>query len=164
LLTFAETDGCFADGVSAATGCTVGHRTMRIVDFGKTAATFVDTESEDAIRIIPSVWARELAYQYVSTPKGRWHAQLEAYQIIPEHELMTVQNVTLNVSLREILSRPGIRVTCDLCKEEIINEREVRIGNQILCVSCAGQAYYSSLISSDLEQNLIGDIYHTSFS
>ncbi len=30
LLVIVESDGCFADGVSAATGCTVGHRTLRV--------------------------------------------------------------------------------------------------------------------------------------
>lgn len=29
LLVILETDGCFADGVEAATGCAVGHRTLR---------------------------------------------------------------------------------------------------------------------------------------
>ncbi len=43
LFTFVETDGCFADGVSVATGCWLGRRTMRLVDQGKIGATFVDT-------------------------------------------------------------------------------------------------------------------------
>ena len=43
LLVIAETDGCFADGIEVATGCTIGQRTLRIEDYGKVAATFVDT-------------------------------------------------------------------------------------------------------------------------
>lgn len=35
LLAIAETDGCFVDGISAATGCYVGRRTLRIEDYGK---------------------------------------------------------------------------------------------------------------------------------
>jgi formylmethanofuran dehydrogenase subunit E len=163
LLVFVETDGCFADGVSAATGCSVGHRNMRVVDFGKTAVTCVDTKDEEAIRIIPRAQAWELAYQYVSAPKSRWHAQLEAYQVIPDHELMTVQRVTLNLSLSEILSRPGMRVNCDLCGEEIINEREVYVHDQVLCRSCAGQAYFAPT-SSTLERNLFEVLDHASLS
>ncbi|HZY41747.1 MAG TPA: FmdE family protein, partial [Anaerolineae bacterium] len=30
LLAIVETDGCFADGIAVATGCTVGHRTLRV--------------------------------------------------------------------------------------------------------------------------------------
>jgi formylmethanofuran dehydrogenase subunit E len=164
LLSFVETDGCFADGVSAASGCTVGHRTLRIVDFGKTAATFVDIKGKRSIRITPLASARQLSDHYMPAAKSHWHAQLEAYQVMPDHELMAVQNVTLSASLAEILSRPGIRINCDLCKEEIINQREVCVNGQTLCRSCAGQAYYSSMIGSNLEQNLLEVVYHTSFS
>lgn len=43
LFVFVETDGCFADGVMVATGCSLGHRTMRLEDKGKATATFIDT-------------------------------------------------------------------------------------------------------------------------
>lgn len=51
LFSFVETDGCLIDGISVSTGCTVGHRTMHVIDYGKTAATFVDTENKRAIRV-----------------------------------------------------------------------------------------------------------------
>ena len=51
LLTILETDGCFADGVEVATGCTLGHRTLRVEDYGKTAAVFVDTKTGRAARL-----------------------------------------------------------------------------------------------------------------
>jgi formylmethanofuran dehydrogenase subunit E len=59
LLVILETDGCFADGVSAATNCTVGHRTLRIDDYGKAAATFVDTKTGYAVRVAPVLDIRE---------------------------------------------------------------------------------------------------------
>ena len=43
LLTIVETDGCFTTGLSVATNCWVGRRTLRVEDYGKVAATFVDT-------------------------------------------------------------------------------------------------------------------------
>lgn len=42
LLVIAETDGYTVDGIIAATGCHVGGCTLRFLDFGKLAATFVD--------------------------------------------------------------------------------------------------------------------------
>ncbi len=53
LLVITETDGCFADGLSAATNCTVGHRTLRVEDYGKVAAIFIDTHSGMAVHIVP---------------------------------------------------------------------------------------------------------------
>lgn len=98
--------------------------------------------------------------QYVSNPKSRWHAQLEAYQVIPDHELMAIQYVSLTVALSEILSKPGIRINCDLCGEEIINEREARNDGHILCRSFAGQAYYS-LPHPALERSLFNILDRT---
>ncbi|MCA9913987.1 MAG: TraR/DksA C4-type zinc finger protein, partial [Anaerolineae bacterium] len=40
-----------------------------------------------------------------------------------------------------IISRPGVRVNCDLCGEEILNEREVHLGGQTLCRACADGGY-----------------------
>ena len=49
-----ESDGCFADGIEVATGATIGHRTLRVNDFGKMAATFADVKTGRVIRILPS--------------------------------------------------------------------------------------------------------------
>lgn len=142
LFTFIETDGCLVDGVCAATGCTVGHRTMRIMDYGKVAATFVDSVAMTAIRIAPLAQSRQKANEYLPDAPTHWEAQLEAYQFIPDDELLSVQKVELAVSLEKILSKPGLRVNCDRCHEEIMNEREVQVGDQVLCETCAGNGYY----------------------
>src|SRR5262245_2490033 len=65
MLAFVETDGCFADGVSVATGCSLGHRTLRLIDFGKVAVSLVDSTTGDAVRIAPRPGIRELARQLV---------------------------------------------------------------------------------------------------
>src|SRR5690606_22476833 len=87
LYTFVETDGCFADGVSVATGCWLGRRTLRLVDYGKVAATFIDTDTGDALRIHPSADSRALAARYAPNGIGRWYAYLEGYQHMPTDEL-----------------------------------------------------------------------------
>ena len=142
LFAFVETDGCFADGVSVATGCWLGRRTLRLVDLGKVAATFVDTKTDQAIRIRPRLRARELARQYVPAAKSRWHAYLDAYQLMSADELLEAWPVTLTVDLKALISRNGVRAQCGACGEEIINEREVRQAGRVLCRSCAGEGGY----------------------
>lgn len=143
MLVIVESDGCFADGVAAATGATVGHRTMRVEDYGKIAAVFVDTESGESIRIAPVPDIRQRAYAYAPRDEKRhYFAQLHGYQIMPLAEMFFHQDVSLQRSVAEIISRPGVRVNCDICGEEIINEREVQHEGLTLCQACAGQAYY----------------------
>ncbi|NUQ83232.1 MAG: TraR/DksA C4-type zinc finger protein [Anaerolineales bacterium] len=146
LLVIVETDGCFADGVTAATDCTVGHRTLRVEDYGKTAAVFVDTHTGRAVRIAPALDVRQKAYAYAPDEPRHYFAQMQAYQIMPDAEMFTISDVQLNTPIEAIVSRPGVRVNCDHCGEEIMNEREIQREGLTLCRSCAGQAYYAPLM------------------
>lgn len=149
LLVIVEADGCFADGVSAGTGCTVGHRTLRVEDYGKTAAVFVDTATGLAVRISPALDVRARAYDYAPDEPRHYFAQMQAYQIMPDEVMFSVRPVVLNTPVAAIVSRPGMRVNCSNCGEEIMNEREVKVGEQILCKTCADGGYYTEYVSAD---------------
>jgi len=142
LLVVAETDGCFVDGVEAATGCSVGHRTLRIEDYGKVAATFVDTVTGRAVRLAPRTDVRERAAAFCPDEPRPYEAQLRAYQVMPDPELLTVQEVRLAADVEKIVSKARVRVACEACGEEIINEREVIADGRTLCRACAGASYY----------------------
>lgn len=144
LLLIAETDGCFVDGLEAATGCSVGHRTMRVDDYGKIAATFVDRVSGRAVRVAPALDVRRRAADYAPGENRHYFAQLAAYQVMPDAALLSIQEVSLIIPVKEWISRPGVRVNCTLCGEEIINGREVIQGERILCRACAIGAYYQA--------------------
>ena len=144
LMAIIETDGCFADGIEVATGCSVGHRTMRIEDYGKVAVTFVDTFTGRAVRIAPRRDVRQRAASYAEGESRPYPAQLRAYQCMPENELLVMREVRLTVPVEKIVSRPRIRVSCDACGEEIINERETLREGRTLCHACSAGAYYIS--------------------
>jgi formylmethanofuran dehydrogenase subunit E len=145
LLVISETDGCTVDGIISATGCHIGGRTLRILDFGKVAATFVHTCTEEAIRIVPSDRSRSLALHQAPNARNAWEAMLLGYQVIPAEDLFCVQPIHLNRSLTAILSRPGKKARCEVCGEEIINGRELLNDGATLCRSCAGEKYYEVL-------------------
>ncbi len=141
LFVFMETDGCAADGVSVASGCWIGRRTMRMVDFGKVAATFVDVRNGSAFRLRPHPLSRQRAADLLPHARSRWHAQLEAYQVLPDEELLEAHAVALKIDLKAIISRNGVRVNCQVCGEEIINQREVSHEGSVFCLACSGEDY-----------------------
>lgn len=146
LLVFVETDGCFADSVSVATGCWLGHRTLRLVDVGKAAATIVDTATGHAIRVWPHPDARVRASRYAPGAPDRWHAQRDGYRVMPVEELLQAEPVALTLDLDAVRSRPGRRVVCAVCREDVINERHVARAQVVLCRPCAdGSDYYRFL-------------------
>lgn len=142
LLVILETDGCFADGVIAATNCTVGHRTLRVQDYGKVAAAFVDTTTGQAVRVAPALDVRQQACECCPDEPRHYFAQMEAYRILPDEKLLRVAAVCLTTPVQRIVSRPGLRVECAGCGEEVMNEREVLLGGQAFCRSCVGESYY----------------------
>jgi formylmethanofuran dehydrogenase subunit E len=154
LLVISETDGCFVDGVTASTGCTVGHRTLRVEDYGKVAITCVNVNTGYAVRAAPCLDVRERASAYFRDEARHYFAQLQAYQIMPDDELLSIQEVVLNTSIKQIVSRPGIRVNCAVCGEEIMNEREVIRDGVTYCLSCTGNKYYQSLLKVSFPNNI----------
>ena len=142
LLAIVETDGCVLDAIIAATGCRPGRRTLRVEDHGKLAATFVDVETGAALRVSPHHAARDAASRYTPGAESRWHAMLFGYQRMPDAELLLWQWVSLATPLEAVLGRPDLRVCCDACAEEVINQREVSRGGRVLCRACAGDTYY----------------------
>jgi formylmethanofuran dehydrogenase subunit E len=143
LLAIAETDGCAVDGISVATNCWVGRRTLRIEDYGKVAATFVDTHTGRAVRIVPRMNVRQRAYVYAPEGRNKWEAQLLGYQRMPAAELLSVSDVQLTTCVAQLISRAGVKAVCDYCGEEIMNEREAKREGLTLCRSCAGPSYYA---------------------
>jgi len=138
----------------AATGCHVGGRTLRILDFGKVAATFIDTCTEEAFRILPRREARSIAVDDIRSAPNKWQAMLIGYQTLPTSELFQVQQVQLAISLSEIISRPSKKSVCEVCEEEIINGREIVDHGVAVCRACAGESYYQILETSDAQREV----------
>ena len=70
---------------------------------------------------------------------------LLGYQTMPTADLLVATPVILRVPVETLVSRAGVRATCEDCGEEIINEREVKVDGRTLCRGCAGGGYFSSL-------------------
>lgn len=144
LYVFAETDGCFTDGVEAATGCSLGHRNMRLMDYGRVAIVVVHLETGEAVRVAPAPGVREAAARYAPDEPRRYYQQLQGYQSMPDAALLSVQPVRLRVDLAALLGRKGLRVDCVRCGEEILNGRQHLEPDGPVCQGCGGAAFYAA--------------------
>src|SRR2546423_10430960 len=61
LVTYVEIDRCATDAVMVVTGCRLGKRALKFLDWGKMAATFVDLVSGRAIRVSARESSKEMA-------------------------------------------------------------------------------------------------------
>lgn len=144
LIAYVEIDRCMADAIAAVTGCRLGKRTLKHMDYGKCACTFVDTLTGHAVRISARDDARSHIWRYAPFDLDKSAAQREAYKVIPNAELFIVQEVIVNIPDHDQPGRPVSRVACAICVEEINDRREVRLNGQVLCRPCAKGGYYRS--------------------
>lgn len=142
LIAYVEVDRCAADAIASVTGCKLGKRTLKYVDYGKVAATFVDTRTGRAVRVLARDDARDKVPAYCDGTCETPQAQLIAYQKMPDDELLIVQRVKVDIPPEDLPGRPLRRVTCEVCGESVSDGREVNVNGRTLCRACAGKPYY----------------------
>lgn len=145
LYVIVEIDRCATDAIQSVTGCSLGKRSLRWLDFGIMAATFVNLKTGQAARITAREEARELSTKYCPELADKYRRQLEAYRVMPEEELFTVQEVTVSIPECDLPGRPMRRVQCAQCGDYVQDCREVEQDGEIICRACAGQRYYQAV-------------------
>ncbi len=142
LLTFVEIDRCATDAVSLVTGCRLGRRSLKYFDFGKVAATFVDLETQRAVRVAARDDSRLKAKAMFPELADASKQQLEAYKVMDDAELFAVSAVRVELKAEDLPGRPRSRVACEQCGEGVNDGRERLVDGRTLCRSCAGEGYY----------------------
>ncbi|CAK8717387.1 Formylmethanofuran dehydrogenase subunit E [Candidatus Electronema halotolerans] len=145
LYVIVEIDRCATDAIQSVTGCSLGKRSLRWLDFGIMAATFVNLKTGQAARITAREEARELSTKYCPELADKYRRQLEAYRVMPEEELFTVQEVTVSIPECDLPGRPMRRVQCAQCGDYVQDCREVEQEGKVICRACAGQRYYQAV-------------------
>ncbi len=143
VIVFVEMDRCATDAVQSVTGCSLGHRTMKFLDYGKMAATFMNIKTGKAVRIVAREDSRQTAKEYFPEIENKYAGQLEAYKIMSDEELFDMMEVTINVAPQDMPGRPMRRVQCDSCGEYVQDMREVYQDGKVLCTPCAHGGYYA---------------------
>ncbi len=147
LVTFVEIDRCATDAIAVVTGCRLGKRALKVRDWGKMAATFVDLQSGRAIRIAARESSKDRARELYPEMENRNAQQMHAYRGMTDAELFTEQWVEVPLHAREMPGYKSGRILCDECGEGINYDREVVRGCETLCKGCADPAerYYRAL-------------------
>jgi formylmethanofuran dehydrogenase subunit E len=158
LVTFVEIDRCATDAIGVVTGCRVGKRALKLRDWGKMAATFVDLEAkldEDAdglsyeyrgLRVVALESSKARARELYPTLEKNAQ-QMKAYRELPDEDLFAEEWVRVALPPSEFPGYKGERVACARCGEGVSFDRFVELGGERVCLACAevGSVYYRPL-------------------
>lgn len=137
LVTFVEIDRCATDAIAVVTGCRLGKRALKFRDWGKMAATFVDLQTEKAIRIAALESSKQRARDLYPQIENKNQQQMIAYRELPDEELFSEQWVSVPMHARELPGYKSARIACAVCGEGINYDRQIEINGQIICQGCA---------------------------
>jgi formylmethanofuran dehydrogenase subunit E len=151
LIVYVEMDRCAADAISTVTGARLGRRSLKFVDNGIMAATFVNLETGKAVRIVSKESARTLAASKAPQIRDRHRQQLEAYKTMACEDLFDIQAVKVDVEACDMPGPTKFKAVCQKCGQVVRDKREVMKNNRILCRPCALGTYFTPL--QDQEQD-----------
>ncbi len=143
LIVFVEIDRCAADAIMTVTGSRVGRRSLKVIDYGKMAATFVNLETGVAFRIFSRPEAQDKALaRYPDLDEKA--AQIRAYQEMDDAEMFEVLPVRVPIKCEDMPGSPTRKVRCEICGEYVLDARDIEQNGHTLCRPCAsGTPYYT---------------------
>ena len=131
LIVFVEIDRCATDAIMSVTGCRPGKRTMKIVDYGKMAATFINLESGKAVRLVS---------------KGRKNSndtdEMPNYTTATDEELFSISEVEVPLRPEDLPGSPVRTALCASCGEKILDGRETEHLGETFCRPCHTSSRY----------------------
>ncbi len=157
LVTVVEIDRCATDAIGVVTGCRVGKRALKLRDWGKMAATFVDLalpigeDSYKGLRVAARESSKERARELFPEIENKNAQQMHAYREMPDGELFTEEWVKVRLPRSEFPGFKGERITCAVCGEGINYDRFTERAGGALCRGCAEPEarYYQPLAMED---------------
>lgn len=161
LLGIVEINACFADGVQAVSGCTLGNNALIYRDLGKHAVTFAIRENDTGVRVCVRPDFRECIHRLVpefyplmekviknrsgcedEEKRFKDKAREAAFALVQQdfRDLMSAKRVCCDL--------PGYApivdsTVCRVCGEQVMATKMVSNGeNRDLCLTCSGGKYF----------------------
>jgi formylmethanofuran dehydrogenase subunit E len=143
LFVWVEIDRCVTDAISAVTGVRLGKRSLKFLDYGKVAATFLNLPENCAYRIVAKEESRELADRLYPAIVDKKERQMLTYREVDDSSLFKVESVSLDFDEFDLPGRPRRRINCAQCGEGVNDGRDLADAlNRRVCRPCALGGYY----------------------
>lgn len=143
LFAVVETTLCLADGIQVSTGCTIGHASLHVEDFGKLAVCLARSDTKRGVRIILKKGLQSPLVEAWMMRKRKLSHETEEELA---KELLRLDDSSFIIE--EVMVEPFSEfdeseiVACAKCGELLVGTKAVKKQDETLCKACSGLRYY----------------------
>jgi formylmethanofuran dehydrogenase subunit E len=134
LIVIVENDRCIADAVQTVTGTRLGRRSFKLKDYGRMAATFLNTARNKAYRV-------SAAFKGQVSPEDE--AQVRSVLHLPDEEVTAWREVITHLKPEEMPGKPSRVVACVRCGERVFDGKDTVLPEGPVCNACLHGSYYT---------------------
>jgi len=136
IIVLIENDRCIADAIQIVTGTRIGRRSAKLINYGKMAASLLNTKTGAAFRVS----VRQTGFEI-----GHGEEAIRRILHVPDAELLAWRRIRVPMKPEDYPGRPRRTVTCVRCGERVFDGRDVSGDEGPSCLACAGSPYYELL-------------------
>ncbi|MBC3886826.1 formylmethanofuran dehydrogenase [Acetobacterium paludosum] len=134
-IVYVEIDRCLTDAVQSVTGCSLGKRRLKWIDYGKMGACFIDMNTQKGIRIVVNAKKNPSPDQDALSFWGQF----------TDEQLFKFELVAVNIKKEDLPGKPTNSAMCEICHEKVMDGRVIIKDGKVLCEACANGAYYTAI-------------------
>lgn len=143
LIVFTEIDRCISDAILSVTRTSLGKKSLKTMGYGKFAATFVNIDTGEAIRVIDLAANKKDSEN--DEDEETIDELIERIAITPGEELFEIQKVTVKIGPNDLPGKPLEIAKCTDCGEVVMDGKHHLRGGRAYCTSCFEGSYYQLL-------------------
>lgn len=133
LIVAVEVDRCLADAVLTVTGTRIGRRNLKLYNYGRMAASFLNCTTGKAYRVRAA---------YKGPQPGDDEHAMRSILMLPDEQMVAWEEIEFVLPENEMPGRPRRTVRCSVCGEKIFDGRERPGPAGPACSACLDGAYY----------------------
>jgi formylmethanofuran dehydrogenase subunit E len=134
LIVIVENDRCIADAVQTVTNTRLGRRSFKLKDYGRMAATFLNTKRNKAYRVWTSFY-KEISADDENAVREVLH--------LPDDQVVSWCEVATHLKPEEMPGKPMRIVSCTKCGERIFDGKDIMLADGPVCIACSMGSYYT---------------------
>lgn len=142
LIVFTEIDRCISDAILSVTKTSLGKKSLKPMGYGKFAATFVNINTGEAVRVIDN-GANRKNREKNESPEESIENKIKRIDQTPAEELFNIQRVTVKIDKNDLPGKPLEIATCVDCGEVVMDGKHHLKAGKVYCTSCYNGSYYA---------------------